>query len=134
MDPVGCVTADYIQSVAEGLEPSKTVNEFLDHGDYDYGTQVFGRAGHRYGDSTTDKVLLFKSDNFGVDGPILLTRQLKDDAHARANDMNLLRRCCVSTIVWQESFSNVGICGGLHPLMCSSLGSGSLGAKGRAVL
>ena len=50
VDPVGCVTADFSQSVAEGLDPYKTVNEFLDHGDCDYGTQMFGRAGHRFDD------------------------------------------------------------------------------------
>ena len=73
VDPVAAVTADYIQSIAEGTDPYKTVNEFLDHKDYDFETQVFGRIGHRYGGSMTDKVLLFSSDNFGDDGPNLLS-------------------------------------------------------------
>ena len=70
VDPIGTVSPEYLKAVADGVDPYKTVNEFLRTKDYYFGKEAFGRMARRYGNSEYDAILLFMADNPGVDGPI----------------------------------------------------------------
>ena len=98
-DPVGEVPKPYLESVARGYPPFETLNNILESGDYDKGTEAYGHIAYRYGgDSVHTPVMIFTRGNMGNDGPTRHSLSYKAQVHNRVTRSPFARNNNISTL------------------------------------
>ena len=105
-DPITQATPEYVNAVKGGMDPFFTIRKFLRSGDYAEGMSGISRLSRKYGNTVDDRILLFKANQLGDDGPSEHTRATKGEIRQRCTTHRQLRKWNVTTSGMRAQFKD----------------------------